>query len=145
MKWGNLTRVAVLRDPILGKNARGLVYETGEFGPARWKLLCGCGFAFEIFEKDFPGKRSLRSCGRKECTFSAPLIPPPKRHGGRPRVNDPSINTTVYMPIDLLAEVQAWAKAHGFLSNSGAVVQLLKMGLKTDNLKTTQKDVDSNA
>jgi len=70
-KWGALTLIGIKDTKVIAKDQDNLEYETGEAGPQLMVLLCRCGHQFEIEKRMFPGRRSMRDCGREECEYAA--------------------------------------------------------------------------
>lgn len=46
---------------------------------------------------------------------------PAKRAAGRPRVDDPMVSQTIRFDLELVAELDAWAKDHGNIGRSAAI------------------------
>ncbi len=109
-----------------------------------WTLRCDCGQEFELLAKSFPGRRRMRDCGGRnpECPFASSvlrprsesklkLVPSPRRPTGnppgRPRVTDPGVSHSFYLPHSLMEELKMRAEA-GNVSLNRVLVDLVRMG-----------------
>lgn len=134
-KWGFLECVGIKTKVM--EDAGGAVQETTSRGSeAIWQLRCACGHEFEMDAVKFPGKKNMRSCGRKGCEFEgkggagAPggevkrLGRPVKTEGRKSAVS-------LYLPIQLMAELDVRAERAG-TSLSELVVRLVQVGMREE-------------
>lgn len=65
-RWSNMTVVRIYRPDV----QEGAIHEEGG-GPRTYRLRCDCGYEFELLAAAFPGKKSMRNCGRVEaCEYA---------------------------------------------------------------------------
>ncbi len=117
--WGHIIREAEFRKPIIVKGRDG-EYVADTHGPLTWRFRCDCGFVWELEAKDFPGRRKMRTCGRRECPYANPKSSPSPKEAKSAH--------SLYLPMALMTEVRAYATRKG-LNLSEAVTEILREGL----------------
>lgn len=116
-KWGFLECVGIKTKVM--EDAGGAVQETNSRGSeAIWQLQCACGHEFEMDAAKFPGKKVMRSCGRKGCEFGqgggqAGQGGEVKRLGRPVKTEGRKAAVSVYLPIAQLEWLDGKAKERG--------------------------------
>ena len=144
--WGHVELVREYRDPIMLEGLDGKLYDSGEEGPRMLEFKCECGHVWSIRKDMFPGRRRLKSCGRRECTAQLKTNTkqiPVKSEGtvvqmDGDRVFIPGLNVSVKVqrqnvaasiPFRMSALVEHYAQQRG-ISKTKAAGELLEIGLK---------------
>lgn len=117
-RWGHLSLIGQYQSPLYKTDREGnrYVYDT-HGGPFMWRLRCACGYEWEIPREEFPGRRVLRSCGRKECTVTAKPVKSPK---------EPKVSVCLYLPVDLLNQLRTYQIRSGTSQSKAAITLLYK-------------------
>jgi len=118
-RWGNLRLISGYQTPSYAEGPKGRYVADTHGGPYMWRLRCDCGYEWEIPENEFPGRRALRSCGRKECTVTAK---PPRK------VRVVKTTLSLSLAVDTINGIRQYQTAKN-LSLSSAANILLDKGL----------------
>lgn len=137
-RWGNLTRLEVVIEPVMLPKLGGGSYDSGDRREL-WKLHCDCGKDFTIDKENFPGRAVMRNCG-PDCQYD--LNGRVRSTLGRPpvyRVPGKSINS--YIPGDI---VEILEQLRGAGSFSSILVHVVRRGLEAmaqdEQAKAKQKE-----
>lgn len=134
-KWGFLECVGVKTKVM--EDAGGAVQETNSRGSeAIWQLECACGYKFEMDAAKFPGKKNMRSCGRKGCEFGqgggqAGSGQEVKRLGRPVKSEGRKAAVSVYLPIAQLEWLDGQARDKG-VGLSEVVSGLVQVGMREE-------------
>ncbi len=91
-RWGHLKILERYRSPIMKTNSiTGETYMADSHGPWMWRMLCDCGYEFEIYEDNFMGRRAMRYCGEPTCAYA------PGKHTPKPKRRERGMAFTIYI------------------------------------------------
>jgi hypothetical protein len=121
--WGHVTLLSSFRGPLYltGPGGKPYVADT-HGGPQMLRLRCDCGFEWEIERQQFPGRRKLRSCGRKECT-ALPQKPP------ETTFHEKKVSICISIPTDMVALVEQFRIKMSLKNFSRATEALIREAL----------------
>lgn len=131
-KWGFLECVGIKTK--VTEDAGGAVQETTNRGSeAIWQLQCACGHEFEMDAAKFPGKKIMRSCGRKGCEFGGKggQDGEVKRLGRPVKLEGRKAAVSVYLPIAQLEWLDGQARERG-VGLSEVVSGLIEVGKREE-------------